>query len=706
MKYFVDYLPVTTDNDPKLYLDGKDYCADLAASIRGARRFVLLTGLHFMADFRLVRTGTPDDAKHTLVGILADAAARGVRIYLLVNQFWVNEQEVSESNFFDSPIRRKIMTDGELHGYLPETFRLFHLLSGFQNVHCRTDIHTNSDTFGTNHQKTVVVDDRIAYLGGIDLTYLDGDRWDTGDHRAKNRAVDRTQKYWHDVHMRITGPAVKYVRDNFVQRWEFGDLHTLRTGAGNKRSVGTTKYVSMPLKYQHLMTREEAHPALPLFAPTGAAQALDPKNLETGDAARIQIVRSMPHKDNWPQEKPKWNTGSDRFERSCKEAYLIGIEAAEKYIYLENQWVADEDIWEALAAAAKRNKKNPDFRIILMVPYEGLFAAGLGSNQELWIGDEMEEVIDSSRDDGTFGMYSLHSVRRQGEPYAQIYVHSKIMIVDDKWALIGSANAGGISLEGVRGGADEPDTELSAIILDPQFASNFRKSLWEEHLRKRVKASYDVHDADQFRRLAGHSGSKVRFFPKYDKIKRGVATWRRTPRPKTISIKQFRPQSRIVPSFSLDVLDALPPTLITAAFRTHIVPSPPPGYRVWYRWRCDVLDQRSHSTGVDKARFRLWMRSLKYDRDDVRDYSDQDTAYIGKKSAEFIDRNVKDVAPGVILCRVQIIPLDEAPDERNSKFPSILFKQRVTFMNERFAVANRPDILPWLGELYIGLGGG
>jgi len=52
-----------------------------------------------------------------------------------------------------------------------------------------------------------------------------------------------------------------------------------------------------------------------------------------------------------------------------------------------------------------------------------------------------------------------------------MYVHSKLLIVDDKWALIGSANAGGISLTGL-GVASEPDTELSAVILDERQGAN------------------------------------------------------------------------------------------------------------------------------------------------------------------------------------------------------------------------------------------
>jgi phosphatidylserine/phosphatidylglycerophosphate/cardiolipin synthase-like enzyme len=676
MTYFVDYLPITTDNDLKLYIDGKDYCADLYTELGKATKFVFLTGLHFMAFFRLIRKGVPSDDDSSLVRILAKLGNRGVRVFLLVNQFWKNEDEVTWLKY---PVNKAIMETGKISGYLPETRRLFNMLFGFANIHCRTDIHTHSDTFGTNHQKTVVIDDTVAFLGGIDLTFVDGDRWDTNAHRKDQRAIDRTQKYWHDVHLRVQGPAVQFVRDNFIQRWKYGNLHIVGTSNGS------------PIVYE-----DKDRPRLPLFSeynyPTGYESMYDvlpiskyqyPNGNESPDLPTVQIVRSMPRKPQWKSEKPAWNKSTREWERSCKDAYLIGIRSAKKYIYLENQWIADEDIWSELASAAKRNNKNPDFRIILMVPYEGLFAAGMGSNQELFIGAEMEKVMNASYNDGTFGMYSLMQSGSSG-PTAQIYVHSKILIVDDEWALIGSANAGGISLEGVRGGKDEPDTELSAIILDKKFAAHFRQSLWEEHLGLKVNSNYDVHDADQFRRLAGrgYGSTKIRFFPGYDKIKRGVPTWFPiTPDPSYYPIEPYRKKSRIIPSFSEDLRWNLPPTLIDASFKAYIVPDIPPGYRCWYRWACDLFEGgRRMPRGVP---FRL--RSLKNDKDDVFEYNDQASVYIGKKTAEAIDRRIKGLAEGSILCRVQFVPLGDWPDDTNVKFPSLLLVYDLKFINADFA---------------------
>ena len=64
-----------------------------------------------------------------------------------------------------------------------------------------------------HHEKTIVIDDRIAYVGGIDLTLDGGDPFDTPNHRARGGIG------WHDVAVRIEGPAVRDVAEHFRLRW-------------------------------------------------------------------------------------------------------------------------------------------------------------------------------------------------------------------------------------------------------------------------------------------------------------------------------------------------------------------------------------------------------------------------------------------------------------------------------------------------------
>ena len=61
--------------------------------------------------------------------------------------------------------------------------------------------------------RAIVIDDRVAFVGGIDLTSFGGDRRDASDHPA------RAQLGWHDAAARIEGPVVGDVADHFRMRW-------------------------------------------------------------------------------------------------------------------------------------------------------------------------------------------------------------------------------------------------------------------------------------------------------------------------------------------------------------------------------------------------------------------------------------------------------------------------------------------------------
>ena len=64
-----------------------------------------------------------------------------------------------------------------------------------------------------HHEKLVIVDDEVAFVGGIDLTLLGGDRYDTSAHPVRGRLG------WHDASSRLRGPAVADVAGHFAMRW-------------------------------------------------------------------------------------------------------------------------------------------------------------------------------------------------------------------------------------------------------------------------------------------------------------------------------------------------------------------------------------------------------------------------------------------------------------------------------------------------------
>ena len=133
-QWFVEYLPIARGNQTTLFIDGEDYCKELYAQLLNAKKQVFMTGLHFMADFKLVRNGKNDD-QYRLASVLKKVADNNVKVYLIVNQFWEDEYDL------DNPIKAIVKSQGGLQSYLTESLKLFKLLSSSSNINCRTDIH-------------------------------------------------------------------------------------------------------------------------------------------------------------------------------------------------------------------------------------------------------------------------------------------------------------------------------------------------------------------------------------------------------------------------------------------------------------------------------------------------------------------------------------------------------------------------------------
>jgi hypothetical protein len=95
------------------------------------------------------------------------------------------------------------------------------------------------------------------------------------------------------------------------------------------------------------------------------------------------------------------------------------------------------------------------------------------------------------------------------------------------------------------------------------------------------------------------------------------------------------------------------------------------------------------------------MRDLRNDNVlDLPTYTDCESAYIGQKSAEYIDRYVADIAPGRILCRVKVAPITKAgevPPADADEETTFLLEYTCTFMNSTFAKANHHAFVKYTG---------
>ena len=738
-QWFVDYLPVTGENEVELLVDGESYGQSLHAALMGAGEEVLLTGLHFQPTYRLLRGGGSADADlhhpDNLLNVLRAVAKKGVTIHLLVNQFWANEWTTS------NPIRKAIKKAGHLDWYLPETFDLFRGLmqsnadhdyseDDCKNVKCRTDVHQGV-LMSTHHQKTVIIDQKTAFVGGIDLTLVDGDRWDKSDHVIPGAAPEMTTKdriiehwftkddvvadpvpepygpqddrryslpehFWHDVQCKVEGPAVQFVLDNFHARWNHGVLYTLKKEEKTKshyvrrdkvlerreykevdyeavQDDGSHTFERMALDPQTYQSRMNDQSSIHVRAEDpedeGPPEVIDKCGIDSVPklpGAKIQVVRSMPAGEyEHEKQKPHWNLSDEQWERSAKDAYLIGIRAAREYIYLENQWISDEHIWAELVASMRRNRDNPDFRIVIVLPRRPLDAAGYGTDQDIDLQPHVNRVIAQTASADQFGMYCLvaplpdsrkenidlseEDAEEFGPDSAQIYVHSKVMIIDDQWSLIGSANAGGISLLGMTdlsrvfttGRGSAPDTELAVVVHDKDFGKQFREALWEEHLEGDLPGSVPA-AADKFREKAGAPDSRVQNMVLFQKaIDKGSEAMRRVP---PLVMDAVRANTRIVPSEEGPV--SLAPDS-TVGFT--LVAFKPGAYTLHYRWMLE-----------DDAGQRWDLRALKTDRV-TRHYGPEREVYIPTLTAERLRAQPPAGGQARVLCRVLVTPAGVTP---------------------------------------------
>ncbi|HEY7187414.1 MAG TPA: phospholipase D-like domain-containing protein [Vicinamibacterales bacterium] len=248
---------------------------------------------------------------------------------------------------------------------------------------------------GCHHQKIVVVDDQLAFCGGVDLT---GHRWDTSAHRvvepARKTPVGDAYEPYHDVQAMVSGPAARSLGLLARERWRaFGEEH-------------------MPPLSAHTD---------PLRQGSGGQRDLWPSDISADlEAVDVAIARTMPGSDT---EAPV---------RECGALFADSIAHARHAIYIESQYFTNETIAAALAARL-REPEGPE--LIVVAPREchgwlerntmGAFRDGVC--RELIAADEHQRLR---------LVYPAAS-RAQNVP---TFVHSKVMIVDDILLRIGSAN--------------------------------------------------------------------------------------------------------------------------------------------------------------------------------------------------------------------------------------------------------------------------
>ncbi len=157
----------------EVLIDGAQAFPRIAEAIESARHYVHVTGWHVAPYFELVRAERPG----VLGELLAEAAER-LDVRVLV---WAGAPVPAFH-----PTRKEVREGVET-------------LTRDTKIRCETD--PREHPFHCHHEKTVIIDGELAFVGGIDMTDYAGDRFDTSDHPARRRLG------WHDVGTRLAGPC-------------------------------------------------------------------------------------------------------------------------------------------------------------------------------------------------------------------------------------------------------------------------------------------------------------------------------------------------------------------------------------------------------------------------------------------------------------------------------------------------------------------
>lgn len=245
----------------------------------------------------------------------------------------------------------------------------------------------------SHHQKLVVIDDAVAFVGGLDLSKS---RWDTREHLSRDpRRVDAegiVYAPFHDVQMMVSGDAASALGDLARNRWF--NATGRRLSAPPPRSV------------------EEVWPP-----------RVNPDLTE----CPVAIMRTQPRYEELEEQ------------REIEQAYLSAIKRARRSIYIESQYFTAQAISHALAQRLSEHD-GPDVVLVLRQHCDGWLERRTMDSLRAQLLHEVE-LADH------YGRLRVYAPVVPGEAGAEpVAVHSKLLVVDDEFVCIGSANVSNRSM--------------------------------------------------------------------------------------------------------------------------------------------------------------------------------------------------------------------------------------------------------------------
>lgn len=342
-------------------IDNEAFFTAAFSAITSARRSILLLGWGFDPRTRLFPDGydgpdDPDEVGRILVELAAERPDLDIRLLI-----WKSALPISASQeFFPHKARRY-----------------------FRGTRVRFVLDDAVPFGACHHQKVLVIDDRLAFCGGGDISV---DRWDSPAHLDddRRRLMPKQEEHAprHEVMMMVDGPAAKALADLARERW-----------------------------------RRATDEVLPEPEDAGGDPWPDhvPAHLTDVDLA---IART----------EPAWKTRPMVDE--IRRLNVASIAAAKETIYLENQYFTSPLVTEALAARLAE----PDGPEVVLVST----ARAPSWFDQLTMDRARGTMIWRLRAADVFGRFRAYCPVTSGRE--TIIVHSKVCVIDDRIARVGSAN--------------------------------------------------------------------------------------------------------------------------------------------------------------------------------------------------------------------------------------------------------------------------
>ncbi|KAI1066624.1 hypothetical protein LB507_011099 [Fusarium sp. FIESC RH6] len=391
---YKSYFPMRAGNRVKWYVDGRDYFWAVSIALENAKETIYIADWWLSPELFLRRPAYKEQ-EFRLDKIIKRKAEQGVQIYVSV--YKEVEQALTCNSAHTKHALRRLCPKGS---------------PGHGNIHVgRHPDHNVFENFGdmtwywAHHEKFIVIDYEIAFVGGLDLCF---GRWDNNQHPLadihptdvrdevwpgqdfnNNRIMDfqNVESWqdnelskadfgrmpWHDVAMCIQGPSVYDVAEHFCLRWNFvkrdkykrDDRFDWLMMEGREGEDEDLVGVQRP---KHPVGEYIRHPLSPL-----STKGLN----DVGGTVNCQIVRSS----------ADWSLGI-LTDHSIQNAYIEIISKAQHYVYIENQFfitaTGDQQapiknqigraIVDAIVRAAKEERK---FRVMVLIPAIPGFAGDL-----------------------------------------------------------------------------------------------------------------------------------------------------------------------------------------------------------------------------------------------------------------------------------------------------------------------------------------